>query len=353
MTRLKPQVKSIDPLKLIETMMSNIRPSHSVLEIGPGVRPFELTFTPLLRVFVEPSSEYVALLQKQISQSSGKIIIRMDALSFLKSLPDKSFELIVCLDVIEHLKKDLGLMLIQEMLRVSSNQVIVFTPLGYMPQHMPKLGIDTWGFGEVELQTHLSGWQPQDFPIEFELFVANDFHIQPDGESFGAILAIANLSVECDFSDNFKFLPLIMAPKTSLLERDPFLFQVFLPAIISGKEFLSFGKIVSGKQSTDTYFGVTASSSTVKKFKGRDFRMGKSNFLNTLKIFFCIFPLQISRREDIRAVGFNKIQRFMLAGFSFSKFDEYQLPPQMFIKTQIRLTKLITIMKVLAKKLRS
>jgi hypothetical protein len=175
---MSTEIKFVPPQILLENMSKSIYPASSVLEIGPGVRIFELTFTPLLRVFIEPSLEYVKNLEGQTSAANGKLILNSDAISALNCLQENSFDVIICSDVLEHLTKKDGHILIREMLRVASKQVIVFTPLGFMPQHMDSPGIDPWGFSEVELQTHLSGWDPEEFPDEFKVLVAKDFHFQ-------------------------------------------------------------------------------------------------------------------------------------------------------------------------------
>jgi hypothetical protein len=219
---MNTKIKFVAPQVLLEIMSECIHPANSVLEIGPGVRIFELTFTPLLRVFIEPSLEYVKNLDSQTSAAKGKLIIKCDAITILNSLQENSFEIVICSDVLEHLTKEDGQILIREMLRVASKQVIVFTPLGFMPQHMDSPGIDPWGFSEVELQTHLSGWEPEEFPDEFSVLVAKDFHFQPTGQSFGAICAIANFSSNVKKLHDYSVVPFILSPSITTLAKDNF-----------------------------------------------------------------------------------------------------------------------------------
>lgn len=60
----------------------------------------------------------------------------------------KQFDCVVALDLIEHLTKEEGHALIQDMERIASKTVVIFTPNGFIPQQ---------GCGG-DLQEHLSGW---------------------------------------------------------------------------------------------------------------------------------------------------------------------------------------------------
>ena len=51
-----------------------------------------------------------------------------DLMQALSLIPDKSLDVVVSLDVIEHLEKKDGLRLISEMERVAREQVVIFTP---------------------------------------------------------------------------------------------------------------------------------------------------------------------------------------------------------------------------------
>ena len=72
----------------------------------------------------------------------------------LKSLVKKgSFDAVVALDVIEHLKKDDGYKLLDDMERAARKRVILVTPNGFIPQYNKN----------NKLQAHLSGWTVEDF----------------------------------------------------------------------------------------------------------------------------------------------------------------------------------------------
>jgi hypothetical protein len=74
----------------------------------------------------------------------------------MKALPfaDGSYDVVTALDVIEHLPKEAGWTLLDELERVCRGHLIVLTPYGYMVQ--PPYPDQPW-------MEHLSGWWPQDF----------------------------------------------------------------------------------------------------------------------------------------------------------------------------------------------
>lgn len=72
----------------------------------------------------------------------------------LKLIPDRSFNLVMAFDLIEHLPRHEGYLLIYEMQRIAKNYVVVFTPNGHVWQ--PPLP-------DNPFQAHVSGWTPRDF----------------------------------------------------------------------------------------------------------------------------------------------------------------------------------------------
>lgn len=65
---------------------------------------------------------------------------------------DNSFDVVLCLDVLEHLKLSDAVFVLNEMKRISRKKVIIYTPLEYKPNDQPENG--AWGMGENVLQKH-------------------------------------------------------------------------------------------------------------------------------------------------------------------------------------------------------
>lgn len=77
-----------------------------------------------------------------------------DAISVLKSMPDNSFDLSICMDMIEHLSKEDGYRLLYEMNRISRLAFALSCPNGFFWQPPNS---------DNPFQAHLSGWKFREF----------------------------------------------------------------------------------------------------------------------------------------------------------------------------------------------
>ena len=183
-------------IELLTTVEKTVRETEVVLDIGCGISPMNY-FRPKLHLMVEPWKEYSDILAYRHSGDKSIIIIRTGALEALRQFADNSVDSIFLLDVIEHLEKEEGRLTIIESERVAREQIVVFTPLGFMPQHMEDNQSDGWGLGGRTVQKHHSGWEPEDFSAAWSFYICRDFHsIDFKGErleqNYGAFYAIRN-----------------------------------------------------------------------------------------------------------------------------------------------------------------
>jgi len=79
--------------------------------------------------------------------------VLMDVLKISEKFKPKSFDCVVALDLIEHLKKEDGLKLLNVMESIAKKRVIIHTPNGFQPQKE---------FDNNSGQVHLSGWTPEE-----------------------------------------------------------------------------------------------------------------------------------------------------------------------------------------------
>lgn len=150
-----------------------IRPASVVLDIGCGIRPQRFV-VPDVAICVEPYQEYIDYLKRNV-ESANILIIPLGALAALKALPDRSVDSVFMIDVIEHMPKNVGVQVVDECLRVARGQIIIFTPLGFMPQSVHAGEVDGWGLSGGEYQDHKSGWSPEDFP-EWDIVACKNLH---------------------------------------------------------------------------------------------------------------------------------------------------------------------------------
>jgi len=165
-----------------------------VLDIGPGIYPSNF-FVPKFQVLVEPCDEYVQILKTRFEDARDVLVLKSDALTIVKAISDLSVDSIFLLDVIEHLEKDDGIELIIELKRIVREQIVVFTPLGFMPQHIEPDLRDRWGLSGGGFQEHKSGWLPADFGIDWKFLICENFHLVDADDQilekpFGAFYAL-------------------------------------------------------------------------------------------------------------------------------------------------------------------
>lgn len=70
----------------------------------------------------------------------------------------KTMDLVLLLDIVEHLEKSDSMELIKKCEEIAKVAVIIETPSGYIPQD-----IDILGYGGHEYQTHRCSWNNEDF----------------------------------------------------------------------------------------------------------------------------------------------------------------------------------------------
>lgn len=163
--------------KLFRQAAGWLKPADVLLDVGAGIRPQNLV--PCARhICAEPCAEYADALQH-----AGFEVIRARATEALALTGP--VDTIVALDVIEHMERAEGEVFLQAAMQRAAHQVVIFTPLGFMPQHGGD-DVDPWGLQGQHWQQHRSGWLPEDF-IGWRVIVDPKFHSK---HNFGAFFAI-------------------------------------------------------------------------------------------------------------------------------------------------------------------
>ena len=176
----------------------------TLVDIGCGIRPF-LNGNCKTRICVEPWKEYIDILNHCHPKDASYVFLQMDALTAVKTFPDNSVDSVCMIDLIEHLKKDEGIELLKQADRISRKQIVVFTPLGFMPNHSEES--DAWGLGGTHMQEHKSGWNPEDFDKTWCLYVCESYHLKSQHHTeidrdYGCLWAIKNKNVNINALNN-------------------------------------------------------------------------------------------------------------------------------------------------------
>lgn len=151
----------------------------TVMDIGCGIRPQPYLLARDTHYLVEPHGPY---LERAVAdwphRANPKCVgIEADWAAVVELVAPDAIDTVVISDVIEHLPKEVGRELLERTIPIARKQVVVFSPMGYVPQ--PALeGADQWGFttGGNSLQEHRSGWTPFDLDGRWDFVVARKFH---------------------------------------------------------------------------------------------------------------------------------------------------------------------------------
>lgn len=122
----------------------------SVLDVACGLSLKSKYIDAQIRVGVDLFEEYF----KHIEASVPYVVVKYDVRKLREIFQPKSFDLVIGLDIIEHLEKDESLSMIQQCEEIARKGVIFETPKGYIPQNL-----DILGYGGHEFQTHRCGWE--------------------------------------------------------------------------------------------------------------------------------------------------------------------------------------------------
>jgi 2-polyprenyl-3-methyl-5-hydroxy-6-metoxy-1,4-benzoquinol methylase len=123
---------------------------ESVLDVGCGISGI------LREIGVAKTTGfdgYQPDLDKAKRQNTHDEFVLGDARKLTDYFQPKHFDACIALDVIEHLTKEDGLKLMQNMEKLARKTVVFFTPNGFLPQRHS---------AEDDLQVHLSGWKSEE-----------------------------------------------------------------------------------------------------------------------------------------------------------------------------------------------
>jgi SAM-dependent methyltransferase len=120
---------------------------ESVLDIGCGATP---TMRQLGISRIAGLEGYRPSFEEARRRNTHDELVFGDVRDLSKHFRSGQFDGCVALDLIEHLSKQDGLKLIQEMEKVARKRIVLFTPSGFLPQKQA---------ANDDLEEHLSGWE--------------------------------------------------------------------------------------------------------------------------------------------------------------------------------------------------
>jgi hypothetical protein len=126
--------------------------------------------------------------------SKGSMVLKYDIVSICDILTDKSFDVCVMFDFIEHLEKHVALKLLADLESKIRKQIIMFTPiqkeLGYTQDEVNRLQMERKQ-NNSPMGYHLSLWTPADFEqLGYIGEYSENYHT---AKNMGAIFCVKNL----------------------------------------------------------------------------------------------------------------------------------------------------------------
>jgi hypothetical protein len=181
--------------ELVPTVIKQLKDADVVLDIGCGIMP-QPYITPKVHICCEPFGQYVEVLRERLKGELDRTYVVLNATwaDAVRIFPQKSVDTVFLVDIVEHLQKEEGLQLLKFTEGIAREQIVLFTPLGFMPQ-VHENHKDAWNLDGGDWQEHKSGWLPEDFDDHWKILACRDFHTtdnmgNPLKEPFGAFWAI-------------------------------------------------------------------------------------------------------------------------------------------------------------------
>ena len=160
---LKPLYRKLFPDHVYH-LKKELRGCDLVLDLGCGPNSS-------LQDCKIPFSVGVELFEPYLKESQKKGIhnqyVKKDIAKV--NFDSKSFDAVIIIDVIEHINKEDGKLLLKKAENWAKKKIIIFTPNGFIGQN---------AFDENYLQAHISGWSTQEFEkLGFRCFGLNGWKI--------------------------------------------------------------------------------------------------------------------------------------------------------------------------------
>lgn len=166
----------------------------SVLDVACGLSLKSQHVPTMVRVGFDLHRPYLEAAREQ-SPDVRWVPVQGDVLQLGEIFLPDSFDLVLALDIIEHVEKDQALKLLRDLEEIAKVAVVLETPRGFLPQDM-----DILGFGQDHLQTHRCGFEKEELEdLGYQVFV-RDYQLAPIQRVKGS----ADVQTECQLLNAIK-----------------------------------------------------------------------------------------------------------------------------------------------------
>jgi len=146
---LKHSLTNPSLIMLVKEIRSFFQDCATVLDVGCG------NWSPvrfLQGAHLTGLDGYPPALEEARRNGTHDEYVSGDVTRISELFPARKFDACIALDVIEHLHKEDGWRMVDDMERLATRRVVIFTPNGFVPQKSK----------DGDLQEHLSGWTAEE-----------------------------------------------------------------------------------------------------------------------------------------------------------------------------------------------
>ena len=153
MKKIRNRIANI-PFTIVNIVIKNLNSGVNILDIPCGDGS---PFKKILQSHAYKSTVGCDIFLQDLNKAKYNKIHGDLVLCDVRKLPfkNKSFDIVLCMELIEHFEKDEGFTIINELEKVARNKIILTTPVGFLPQEIG-------GDGNI-FQLHKSGFSPFEF----------------------------------------------------------------------------------------------------------------------------------------------------------------------------------------------
>jgi len=118
-----------------------------------------------------------------VCRGLGFKVVHGDALKLKDYFKQKSFDIVLLIDVLEHFKREDGKKVLAEVEKIAKKQIVIWTPVGWYPQDYDCVDEPWKTIGNLQTkdknkyQQHISAWYPKDLEENgYRCTVLEDYH---------------------------------------------------------------------------------------------------------------------------------------------------------------------------------
>lgn len=167
----------------IALLREQLRFNHTILDVGCGLGVLWEHYDSGTIIALDICKPYLEN-RRESSAFVFPVVARAEQIGSL-FLP-RTVDAVTLIDSIEHITKKEALAVLDAVEQIARRRVVIFTPRGFFPQS----NVDNYGLHGEVYQTHLSGWEPEEFLQRgYRVIVLKGFHNESNA-SFRASMGV-------------------------------------------------------------------------------------------------------------------------------------------------------------------